>query len=70
MHAKKFELVNWVPTKLGTCSAFTLRDLFSFYTFKDIPVIVPENDLVVFSEEHIGRGLQEGEVELPNDTSG
>ncbi|KAJ3513622.1 hypothetical protein NLJ89_g2850 [Agrocybe chaxingu] len=35
----------------------------------DIPVILPENDELVFSETHIGRGLQEGEIELPNDAA-
>jgi ubiquitin carboxyl-terminal hydrolase 5/13 len=52
IHAKKFELVNWVPTKL------------------DIPVIVPENDTLVFDEKYIGKGLQPGEVELPDHHSG
>ncbi|KAM6495283.1 hypothetical protein JOM56_009906 [Amanita muscaria] len=52
IHAKKFELVNWVPTKL------------------DIPVILPENDTLVFGDQYLGTGLQSGEVELPDDAGG
>ncbi|TBU25653.1 ubiquitin carboxyl-terminal hydrolase 14 [Dichomitus squalens] len=48
VHAKKFQLVNWVPAKL------------------DIPVILPENDVLQL-DEYLGRGLQPGEIELPND---
>ncbi|KIM37665.1 hypothetical protein M413DRAFT_448435 [Hebeloma cylindrosporum] len=51
VHAKKFQLVNWVPTKL------------------DIPVNLPEGDELVFTEAHFGRGLQDGETELPNDAA-
>ncbi|PPR03548.1 hypothetical protein CVT24_007596 [Panaeolus cyanescens] len=48
VHAKKFQLVNWVPTKL------------------DIPIILPENDQLVFTEAQIAKGgLQPGEVALP-----
>ena len=36
----------------------------------DIPVILPENDTLVFEEKHLGSGLQSGEVELPDDTKG
>ncbi|KDR73244.1 hypothetical protein GALMADRAFT_100868 [Galerina marginata CBS 339.88] len=50
VHAKKFQLVNWVPTKL------------------DIPVNLPEEDELVFTEAQIGKGQQQGETELPNDT--
>ncbi|KJA15399.1 hypothetical protein HYPSUDRAFT_207890 [Hypholoma sublateritium FD-334 SS-4] len=46
VHAKKFQLVNWVPTKL------------------DIPVILPGNDELTFTDAHLGKGLQEGEVVL------
>ncbi|KAF8905100.1 ubiquitin carboxyl-terminal hydrolase 14 [Gymnopilus junonius] len=49
VHAKKFQLANWVPAKL------------------DIPVNLPENDELQFTERHLGRGLQPGELELPND---
>ncbi|KAF7295503.1 Ubiquitin carboxyl-terminal hydrolase [Mycena indigotica] len=48
VHAKKFQLVNWVPTKL------------------DIPLILPEGDALVFGTQHLGTGLQAGEVELPS----
>ncbi|KII83872.1 hypothetical protein PLICRDRAFT_46628 [Plicaturopsis crispa FD-325 SS-3] len=46
VHAKKFQLVNWVPTKL------------------DIPVVLPEDDILIL-DKYIGRGLQDGEVALP-----
>ncbi|OBZ78711.1 Ubiquitin carboxyl-terminal hydrolase 14 [Grifola frondosa] len=48
IHAKKFQLVNWVPSKL------------------DIPIIVPPSDVLEL-DEYIGRGLQPGEQELPDD---
>jgi len=50
VHAKKFQLVNWVPAKL------------------DIPVILPLEDELVFTERHLGQGLQANETELPNDS--
>lgn len=46
VHAKKFQLVNWVPTKL------------------DIPIALPEGDVLTFDQQHLGRGLQPGETEL------
>lgn len=46
VHAKKFQLVNWVPTKLP------------------IPLLV--NDFLIL-DEYVGKGLQQGEQELPND---
>jgi ubiquitin carboxyl-terminal hydrolase 5/13 len=46
IHAKKFQLKNWVPTKL------------------DIPIILPDGDLVL--DEYHGKGLQTGEEELPD----
>jgi len=49
VHAKKFQLVNWVPAKL------------------DIPLLLPPNDELAFTEAHLGQGLQEGETELPNE---
>ena len=36
----------------------------------DIPVILPENDTLVFQEKHLGSGLQVGEIELPDDAKG
>ncbi|PPQ80059.1 hypothetical protein CVT25_001488 [Psilocybe cyanescens] len=51
IHAKRFQLVNWVPTKL------------------DIPVILPEDDTLVLSDQHIGTGLKESETELPDDAA-
>ncbi|KAH8977355.1 ubiquitin carboxyl-terminal hydrolase 14 [Lactarius akahatsu] len=46
VHAKKFQLVNWVPTKL------------------DIPIVLPDGDVLTFDQQHLGRGLQPGETEL------
>ncbi|KAF6752100.1 hypothetical protein DFP72DRAFT_968124 [Ephemerocybe angulata] len=50
VHAKKFQLVNWVPAKL------------------DIPIILPEDNVLEFTEAHLGSGLKEGEEPLPEDT--
>ncbi|KAJ7600732.1 hypothetical protein C8J56DRAFT_911137 [Mycena floridula] len=49
VHAKKFQLVNWVPSKL------------------DIPLILPEGNILEFTAKHFGSGLQEGETALPED---
>ncbi|KAJ4482457.1 hypothetical protein J3R30DRAFT_3656495 [Lentinula aciculospora] len=49
IHAKKFQLVNWVPAKL------------------DIPLVLPDSDVLEFTEEHLGKGLQPGEEEMPED---
>ncbi|KAJ6597255.1 hypothetical protein DFH09DRAFT_1134077 [Mycena vulgaris] len=51
VHAKKFQLVNWVPAKL------------------DIPLILPDGDELVFDAQHLGRGLQPNEVELPSNAT-
>ncbi|KAF9028671.1 ubiquitinyl hydrolase [Hymenopellis radicata] len=50
VHAKKFQLVNWVPTKL------------------DIPIILPDRDELVFTDSHLGHGLQPNETALPEDS--
>ncbi|KAF8837566.1 ubiquitinyl hydrolase [Paxillus ammoniavirescens] len=49
LHAKKFQLKNWVPTKL------------------DIPIILPDKSLVL--DQYLGKGLQPGEEELPDESS-
>lgn len=51
VHAKKFQLVNWVPTKL------------------DIPINLPPSDTLSL-DDYIGKGLQDTEVELPEDKPG
>ncbi|KAG9007392.1 hypothetical protein FRB94_014419 [Tulasnella sp. JGI-2019a] len=50
IHAKKFQLVGWVPQKL------------------DIPIIFPSDDTLSL-DGYLGRGKQEGEVELPEDSA-
>ncbi|KAF5329166.1 hypothetical protein D9611_013210 [Ephemerocybe angulata] len=50
IHAKEFQLVNWVPAKL------------------DIPTILPKDNLLEFTEAHLGTGLKESEEPLPDDT--
>ncbi|KAH9012646.1 ubiquitin carboxyl-terminal hydrolase 14 [Lactarius hengduanensis] len=52
VHAKKFQLVNWVPTKL------------------DIPIVLPDGDMLTFDQQHLGRGLQPGETELQDNVPG
>lgn len=51
IHAKKFQLVNWVPTKL------------------DVPINLPPSDILGL-DNHIGKGLQATEIELPEDKPG
>ncbi|KAG6811555.1 hypothetical protein H0H92_006859 [Tricholoma furcatifolium] len=51
VHAKKFQLVNWVPTKL------------------DVPLLLPAGDVLELGEVHVGRGLQPGEKELPEEAA-
>ncbi|EPQ61322.1 ubiquitinyl hydrolase [Gloeophyllum trabeum ATCC 11539] len=50
VHARKFQLVNWVPTKL------------------DVPVNLPPTDILEL-DHCLGRGLQPGEEELPEDNT-
>ncbi|KAH9055282.1 ubiquitin carboxyl-terminal hydrolase 14 [Lactarius vividus] len=52
VHARKFQLVNWVPTKL------------------DIPIVLPDGDVLTFDQQHLGRGLQPGETELQDNAPG
>ncbi|KAF8642475.1 hypothetical protein AX16_009476 [Volvariella volvacea WC 439] len=52
VHAKKFQLVNWVPAKL------------------DIPVNLPQDDALIFTEQQLGHGLLPDETELPDDGPG
>ena len=40
------------------------------YISTDIPVILPPEDEVVFTDIHLGQGLQAHETELPNESSG
>lgn len=39
-------------------------------TCTDIPLILPEGDVLEFGEKHIGKGLASGEEELPEDKPG
>ena len=76
IHAKKFQLVNWVPTKLGellyhpvptplvpSC-VFHLTEWI--WDMTDIPLIMPPADEVTL-DEYVGTGIQPGEEELPDD---
>lgn len=70
VHAKKFQLIDWVPAKLGMCSGITVF-LITCVTQRncvDIPILLPPGDALEFGEKHLGRGLQPSETELPNDT--
>ncbi|TFK48016.1 ubiquitin carboxyl-terminal hydrolase 14 [Heliocybe sulcata] len=51
VHARKFQLVNWVPSKL------------------DVPVILPSSDTLQL-DQYLGRGLQPGEEQLPDESTG
>lgn len=66
IHAKKFQLKNWVPTKLGTYS-ITRDPNMTDGVGTDIPILLPEEGLVL--DEYLGKGLQAGEEELPDGSS-
>ncbi|EJD06187.1 ubiquitinyl hydrolase [Fomitiporia mediterranea MF3/22] len=51
VHAKKFQIVNWVPAKL------------------DIPLILPADDELLL-DSYLSQGLQRGETELPEESTG
>jgi ubiquitin carboxyl-terminal hydrolase 5/13 len=71
LHAKRFQLVNWVPAKLGTTPTSLIPAwVFTNVDDSDIPVILPHGDLLEFGEKHLGHGLQAFEEELPNDMPG
>jgi hypothetical protein len=36
----------------------------------DIPVILPPDDELVFTDRHLGQGLQASETEFPNESAG
>lgn len=36
----------------------------------DIPVILPDDDVLVFDENHLGSGLRTDEIEMPDDAKG
>ena len=48
-----------------------VHSLFLFtFILTDIPVILPSEDELVFTERHLGQGLQASETELPNESAG
>lgn len=50
---------------------FIQAALFTFlFILKDIPVILPPEDELVFTERQLGQGLQPNETELPNENTG
>lgn len=69
VHAKKFQLVNWVPTKLGTYfSSSSYHLIYLNHTcLLDIPIILPSSDQLVL-DRYLSRGLQPTETELPSDS--
>ena len=74
IHAKKFQIVNWVPAKLGAYSFHLVLSAVLFTFFKkistDIPVILPPEDELVFTDRHLGQGLKANETELPDESAG
>ena len=44
--------------------------LYLLFIPTDIPVILPPDDELVFTDRHLGRGLQGSETELPNESAG
>lgn len=61
VHMKKFQLVNWMPTKLGMCDLLELHRLLADNSVPDIPVTV-RDDLTM--DKYLSAGKQDGEVEL------
>jgi ubiquitin carboxyl-terminal hydrolase 5/13 len=70
VHAKKFQLVNWVPTKLGACTHTSIPHFLLNAQPTDIPIILPEGDVLTFDQQHLGKGLQPDETELQDDAPG
>lgn len=70
LHAKKFQLKNWVPTKLGRLrSCFTSKwRSFNNAPMTDIPIVLPEADTLDLGT-FLGQGLQPNEEELPDGSS-
>ena len=44
--------------------------LYLLFIPTDIPVILPPEDELVFTDKHLGQGLQASETELPNESAG
>ena len=71
VHAKKFQLVNWVPTKLGAwIPHWRTVVILTTYTRTDIPIVLPEGDVLTFDQQHLGNGLQLDETELQDEAPG
>ena len=66
VHVKKFKLVNWV-----SCVMLFLRCLsWIDWGRAEVPVMLPDDDVLVFDENYLGSGLRTGEVEMPDDARG
>lgn len=65
VHAKKFQLVNWVPTKLGRCSMCATGQVTDS-ACPDIPVILPQDNILTL-DKYLGKGLQPNEEPLPDE---
>ena len=50
--------------------SMNLRVLFFLNPPSDTPLILPADDEVVFTENHLGLGLKPGEEDLPDDAPG
>jgi ubiquitin carboxyl-terminal hydrolase 5/13 len=66
LSAKKFQLVNWVPAKLGMVPFLHFPSDLTYVS--DIPLCLPADDVLVL-DKYLGRGLQPGEDLLPDDTA-
>jgi ubiquitin carboxyl-terminal hydrolase 5/13 len=70
VHAKKFQLVNWVPTKLGTQHTLcSVRSVRSLTIVQDIPLLLPQEDIIRFEDKHLGKGIQPDEQSLPEEST-
>jgi ubiquitin carboxyl-terminal hydrolase 5/13 len=67
LHAKKFQLVNWVPTKLGKQQCYVTHLMLTNVPVSDIPIILPSSDQLVL-DSYLSQGLQSIETELPSDS--
>jgi hypothetical protein len=61
---------NWVRALFFFFQVVFIRvSYYRFYILSDIPVILPPEDELVFTDRHLGQGLQASETELPNNES-
>lgn len=72
IHARKFQLVDWVPQKLGQPPAIRVFPLSSSnrsVAIPDIPLRIAESNTISL-DKYAGKGHQAGEELLPTEAEG